>query len=437
MSATNTGGTAPAENLSTPAPSRKRSGTIGMGIAIAIAVVLLLVGIGGGYFLGKALTKTSSSSTSTVQITELGSSLLYPLMEKWGPNYTAYNPSVILSPAAGGSGAGQSNAEQGLVNIGASDGYLANASATSLINVPVAISAQLVYYNLPGIPVSEHLNLNGTVLAMIYSQVITAWNSPWILNAQNATVKAQLTALSSQTIYLVKRSDASGDTFLFSSLCQMSWSGWTYGNSTSALSGLSGTNVIGATGNSGVVSALEKQTNSIGYVGISYYSSASFGSPALGYAALGDNSSLSAVGGTVAANYVLPTPTNISYDANLGLTHLDFAQYQTAVSLILGGSPLGAIHLTNGAGGTAPTAQYPTPYPDTNLEYTLIKTSPTGNIVTSAALAATVEFLEWAISKGNFAPTGGPSGEIQGVNFVPLTAEVIGYDMQELATVQT
>jgi len=406
-----------------------------MGIAIVIAIVLLIVGIGGGYFLGKALTKSSSSSTSTTQITELGSSLLYPLMQKWGPNYTAYNPNVILSPAAGGSGAGQSNAEQGLVNIGASDGYLANASATSLINVPVAISAQLVYYNLPGIPTSEHLNLNGTMLAMIYDQKITAWNDPMILAAQNSTVAGQLSALSSQTIYLVKRSDASGDTFLFSSLCQMSWSGWTYSNSTSALSGLTGSNVIGASGNSGVVSALQKQTNSIGYVGISYYSSASFGSPALGYAALGDNTSLSATGGTVAANYILPTPTTISDDANLGLTHLNFAQYQLAVTLILGGSPLGAIDLTHGTGGSAPTSQYPTPYPDVNLEYTLIKTAPTGNVVTSSALAATVDFLKWAISNGNFASTGGPSGEIQAVNFVPLTAEVIGYDMQELSTV--
>jgi phosphate transport system substrate-binding protein len=382
--------------------------------------------------------KTSSSSgPSSVQITELGSSLLYPLMQRWGPNYPAYNPNVILSPAPGGSGAGQSNAELGLVNIGASDGYLANASQTSLINVPVAISAQLVYYNLPGIPTSEHLNLNGSVLAMIYGQVITTWNNPLILAAQNSTVQNQLTGLASQTIYLVKRSDSSGDTFLFSSLCQMSWSGWTYGSSTSALSGLSGADVIGANGNSGVVSALQKQTNAIGYVGISYESSASGGSPALGYAALGDNNSLSAAGGTVAANYILPTATTIAEDANLGLTHLDFATYQTAVSLILGGSPLGAITLTHGGGGTAPTSTYSTPYPIVNLEYTLIKTSPTGNVVTGAALAATVAFLIWAISNGNFASSGGPSGEIQGVNFVPLTPEVIGYDMQELSTVST
>jgi phosphate transport system substrate-binding protein len=397
-----------------------------MGVAIAIAVVLLLVGIAGGYELGASQNKGSSSST--IQLTETGSSLLYPLMQAWGPNYTAYNSQVVLSPESTGSGTGQSYAELGLVNIGASDGYLANASQTSLINVPVAISAQLIYYNLPGI--TAHLNLNGTILAMIYGGAITTWNNPLILAAQSPSVQTQLNGLSSQTIVPIKRSDSSGDTFLFSSLCYMSWAGWTYKYSTSALSGTPWT---GATGNSGMVAALQKTTNSIGYVGISYESTAT----GLTYAAIGDTNTLA--NGTYAAaanDYILPSATNISQDADLGLTHLQFSQYQLAVSLILGGSPAGAINLTLGGGGTAPPTGE-TPYPIVNLEYTLIKTSPTGSTVTSSALTATVHFLQWAISYGNFAPTGSPSSYIDKVNFIPLTPEVIGYDQQELATVQT
>ena len=436
MSAQNPSGTTNSDQLSNPA--RKRSGTVGMGVAIALAVVLLLIGIGGGYYLGMSMNKSSSggSSTTTTQITELGSSLLLPLMQKWGPlYYNVSGQSVVLAPAGGGSGAGQSNAELGLVNIGASDGYLANASATNLINVPVAISAQLIYYHLSTVPTSEHLNLNGTVIAMIYSQAITSWNDPLIMAAQNATVQSQLNALANtsagETIWLTKRSDSSGDTFLFSSLCQMSYASWTYGVSTTALSGLTGTNVLPENGNSGMVTGLQGQANAIGYVGISYESTAT----GLGWAAVGDNLSLSASGGVNPANYILPTATTISQDANLGLTHLNYAAYQTAVSLILGGSPLGAINLTHGGGGTNPTATSPTPYPIVNLEYTLIKTSPTGNVVTSGALAATVAFLKWAISNGNFAPTGGPSASIQAVNFVPLTPEVIGYDTMELSLV--
>jgi hypothetical protein len=143
----------------------------------------------------------------------------------------------------------------------------------------------------------------------------------------------------------------------------------------------------------------------------------------LNYAALGDNLSNSASGGVNSANYVLWSPANVSADATLGLTHLDFATYGLAVTLILGGSPYGAITLQTGGGGSNPTPGT-TPYPITNLEYTLVKTTAQANS------QAIVGFLSWAISYGNAAQYLTPIG------FVPLTAEVAGYDMQELATIQ-
>lgn len=419
-------GTTTTESLSTP--QRRRSGQVGTGMAVAIAVVLLLVGIGAGYFTGYTLHK--SSSTSKIQLTESGSSLLYPLMTAWAGGYTA----SALSAASTGSGTGQTDAEGGLVNIGGSDGYLTAAHSDGLINVPVAISAQLIAYNLPS--VTHHLNLNGSILAQIYSGVITTWNDPLILNAQSATVKTELNALSSETIYPIDRSDSSGDTFLFTSMCYVSWSGWTYGFGTSNLTG--DANVFeGGSGNVGVLTDLAGQANSIGYVGISYNSTVT--TDHLGYAALGDANSLNATGGIDASNYVLPSATNISADANLGLNQLEFtATNQLEISLILGGSPGYPLleHASLGAGGTAPTVADPHPYPIVNLEYALIKTAPTGSTVTSAALAATVAFLEWAISIGNWDTSDKASTYIDGVNFIPLTPEVAGYDMQELAWVQ-
>src|SRR6202167_4944334 len=424
MSAQNTSETPQTEQLSTP--SRKRSGTVGMAAAIGIAIVLLIVGIAGGYYLGSTLNKSSSTSTTKVQLTETGSSLLYPLMKRWAGNYSP----ATISAASTGSGTGQSDAELGLVNIAGGGGH--PADPTSLEKLPVAISAELIYYNPPG--VTQHLNLNGTVLAMIYNGTITTWNNPWILAAQPSNVQTELGGLSSETIHPIKRSDSSGDTFLFTSLCYMSWAGWSFGYSTSALTG--DTVATGATGNSGVVSALGSTVNSIGYVGISYDSSAN-AEANVHYAALGDNNSLSASGGITASNYILPSAGNISDDANLGLTHLEFSTYQLAVSLILGGSPAGAIDLLHGGGGTNPSSAYATPYPDANLEYTLIKTAPTGSVVTSTNLAATVQFLQWALSGGNWASGGNPSVWINSVNFIPLTPEVTGYDLQELAGVST
>ncbi len=423
------GGQTATESLTGTGRSRAR--TVGWGAAVGLAVVLLLVGIGGGYFLYSAVNP--KSSTSSIQITETGSSLLYPLIKNyWAPNYTAYDPNVLVSAASTGSGTGQSNAENGLVNMGGSDGYLSNASVTNLINVPVAISSQLVYYNLPG--VTGHLNLNGTVLAMIYEGTITSWNDSMILAAQSSTQDSEINALASQTIYVIKRADSSGDTFLFSSFCFMAYSGWTYGYSTSALSSLSGTNVVAATGNSGMVTAVKGQVGAIAYIGISYEASLT-GVSGVNYAALGNTRSLSAAGGVDPANYVLPGIANISADANLGLTHLQYDQYGLAVSLILGGSPTGAIALVKGGGGTDP-APSTHPYPIVNLEYILIKTGPTGSTVTAAALHATVQFLEWAVSKGNYGAGGATSAYLTAVNFVPLTPAVIGYVMTELASVQ-
>jgi phosphate transport system substrate-binding protein len=386
--------TTSSDQISSSSPSRKRSGTMSTGAAVGVAIVLLIVGLAGGYFVGSYLNK-GTSSTSTTTITETGSSLLYPLMESWGPAYTNYTPNVVLSPASTGSGTGQADAEQGLINIGASDGYLPNASATSLVNVPVAISSQLIWYNLPG--VTGHLNLNGTVLGMIYSGTITTWNNAWILAA-----------------------DSSGDTFLFTSYCDMSWSGWSFGAGNAVLSGDKTPGITFDTGNAGMVTGIEGTPEGIAYIGISYMSKVT--GTGISYAALGDNLSLSASGGTDSANYILWSPANVTADANLGLTHLNFPAYGLAVTLILGGSYAGAINLTLGGGGTNP-APGTTPYPITNLEYTLVKTTAQTNS------KAIVLFLEWAISYGNAAQYLTPIG------FVPLTPTVAGYDMQELGTV--
>ncbi len=72
-----------------------------------------------------------------------------------------------------------------------------------------------------------------------------------------------------------------------------------------------------------------------------------------------------------------------------------------------------------------PTSKYPTPYPDVNLEYTLISTQPKDPVKQRYV----VQFLEWALSAGNSATY------LDQVHFLPLTPSIIGYDMQALATV--
>ena len=410
--APSTGGTSTTSPA--PGPTRKRTRQFSAGMAIGIAVVLLVVGLGGGYVLGAYLNK---SSTSTVDITETGSTLLEPMIEIWGPNYTSHvNSHVTISPSGGGSGQGQSESEAGTIDIGASDAY--TLSTLGVADVPVAISSQLVMYNLGSTFAGVHLNLNGTILAEIYDGTITMWNDPLIEGANPHVT------LPDASIVPVVRSDSSGDTYIFSTYCDMSYSGWLYGNSTKAFQTIAPADGFASgSGNAGMVDELSKVTDSIGYVGISYMATAV--KDGLGYAALGDNASHSAAGGTNPANYVNWTTQNVSYDANLGLQRLDYATSGLAVSLILGGSPAGPTTWSTGAGGTNPTSASPTPYPITNLEYTLIKQSPAD----ASHQAYVVQFEQWVISYGQ------SSVYLSQVGFVPLTTELQGLDQQALATV--
>lgn len=157
---------------------------------------------------------------------EIGSTLLYPLYLKWVPAYEKTHRTVAITPAGTGSGTGISDALAGTVQIGASDAYLSPSELTpDVINVPLAISAQVISYNLPGI--HGHLNINGKILAGIYTGHIKKWNNPAIAQA-NPGVK-----LPDHAIIPVRRSDDSGDSFLFTShMTDSAPSVWTSGFST-------------------------------------------------------------------------------------------------------------------------------------------------------------------------------------------------------------
>ena len=95
----------------------------------------------------------TGNPTSAVTLTEDGSSLLYPYLQKLQSGITTAYPNITLSAAAGGSGKGQTDAISGAVTMGGSDAYLSPGQVTAnpgLLNVPIAVSAQAVNYNLAG-----------------------------------------------------------------------------------------------------------------------------------------------------------------------------------------------------------------------------------------------------------------------------------------------
>ena len=202
-------------------------------------------------------------------LTEAGSSLLYPLWNLWAPAYQGKYSQVSLTTGAGGSGLGISEAAAGTINIGSSDAYLSPTqvqSTPSLMNIPLAISSQVVVYNIPG--VNAHLNLSGKIIAKIYEGQITNWNDSAIA-AANPKVK-----LPSLPIVPLYRSDGSGDTFIFSQyLTKQDPSGW--GKSVgfgTTVSWPKNASALGENGNGGMVSACQQTKGCIAYVGVSYLS---------------------------------------------------------------------------------------------------------------------------------------------------------------------
>ena len=58
------------------------------------------------------------------QVTETGSTLLYPLFNLWASGYNEKYSNTTIQTAGTGSGTGISDAENGTIDIGASDAYL-------------------------------------------------------------------------------------------------------------------------------------------------------------------------------------------------------------------------------------------------------------------------------------------------------------------------
>jgi phosphate transport system substrate-binding protein len=300
-----------------------------------------------------AVTTTAQAATTLV---ETGSSLLYPLFNLWVPDFTAAT-GIQLTTTSTGSGAGISQAIKGLVQIGASDAYMSDALVTknpTMLSIPLAISAQAINYNLPGV---AKLNLSGPILAGIYSGKITKWNDKAIAKANPGV------ALPDHVIIPVHRLDGSGDTFIFSQYLAASDAGWakTYKfGTTVSWSPIPGE--IGAKGNAGMLAAAAANPYSVAYIGVSYASKVE--AAGLGTAALKNESGV----------FVLPTPANIA---------------QAADSVVTTTPPDERISMIFAPGTLA--------YPIVNYEYAIVN-STQPDAATAAGLQS---FLSWAITSGN------------------------------------
>jgi phosphate transport system substrate-binding protein len=368
-----------------------------LAVAAVIPLVLLAAcGSGPGPAAARSAATADSADSSlpaspgpqNITLSESGSTLLYPLLRAWAGEYHLLYPQLTITTAATGSGAGIAGASAGTVGIGASDAYLSSGDLVknpSLLNIPLAISAQQVNYNVPGLSPGVHLNLSGSVLAQMYQGLITRWN-----DRQIASLNPEVTLPDTRVVPL-HRADSSGDTFLFTSYLSTHDPAWNsaigYGT-TVAWPSVGG--APAETGNTGMVTGCQVTAGCVAYIGISYLSSAL--ARGLGEAQLANGS----------GQYLLPTPATIN---------------AAVASFVSSTPPNETISMVNGpaAGG----------YPIVNYEYAIVSTRQP-----SAARARDIRaFLHWAITTGN------ASSYLDQVRFQPLPAPVVSLSDSQIASI--
>jgi phosphate transport system substrate-binding protein len=362
-------------------------------LLVAVPVLLAATACGSSSTGGSASTgsttgnPSASPATSKVALSETGATELYPLMNLWAPAYNTKYPNVSITTGSTGSGAGISQAAAGAVNIGASGAYLSPGDLSAhqgLMNVALAVSAEQVNYNLPG--VTEHLKLNGKVLAAMYQGTVKTWNDPQIA-ALNPGVNLPATP-----VVPLHRSDGSGDTFVFTQyLSKQDPDGWGKSpgfNTTIAFPAVPG--ALGENGAGGMVTGCAQTPGCVAYIGTSYLDQAS--QKGLGEAELANAS----------GSYLLPNAQSVAAEA------AGFAAQTPAnqvVSLINGPAPDG--------------------YPIVNYEYAVVYSNQK-----DPAVAQTMQaFLHWAVTDGNN-PT-----FLDQFHFQPLPASVAKLSDAQIAKI--
>jgi len=214
-------------------------------------------------FLAAAvLTLGAAGTASAADITGAGATFPYPVYAKWAEAYKA-KTGVGMNYQSIGSGGGIAQIKAKTVDFGASDMPLKpeDLQSAGLMQFPAIIGGVVPVVNIEGVAPGA-LKFTGPVLADIYLGKIKAWNDKAIVDL-NPGVK-----LAADPITVVRRSDGSGTTFIWTDYLSKVSDDWKskVGSST-AVAWPEG---VGGKGNEGVAAYVQRIKGSIGYVEYAY-----------------------------------------------------------------------------------------------------------------------------------------------------------------------
>ena len=197
-----------------------------------------------------------------VDITGAGATFPYPIYAKWAEAYRQ-KAGVAMNYQSIGSGGGIAQIKAKTVDFGASDMPLKadDLTAAGLVQFPAIIGGVVPIVNLEGVAPGQ-LRFTGPLLADIYLGKVKAWNDKAIAEL-NPGVK-----LPANPITVVRRSDGSGTTFLWTDYLAKMSPEWK--QKVGAGTAVSWPEGVGGKGNEGVAAYVQRIKGSLGYVEYAY-----------------------------------------------------------------------------------------------------------------------------------------------------------------------
>jgi len=214
--------------------------------------------------VGAPIALAACGSEGTVLLNGAGATFPNIIYQKWITDYNQSHPGVQLNYQSIGSGGGIQQFTDGTVDFGASDAPMTDEEMTkvdgNVLHVPMVLGAVVPTYNLP--EVTETIRFTAEALAGIYLGEITRWDDAR-LRSSNPGV-----SLPDQEIVVVRRSDGSGTTFIWTEFLSAVSPEWASrvgtGKSVNWPVG------IGGRGNEGVSATVQQTPGAIGYVELGY-----------------------------------------------------------------------------------------------------------------------------------------------------------------------
>lgn len=215
-------------------------------------------------FVVFGLSTAVASAASTLQ--GAGSTLIAPLEAEWAAAWDSATGNTVTYNSVG-SGTGYKDIANGLVDFGASDAPLSAYSSppcNSCVQIPWGLTATGVSFHINGLrlPRGKALHLTGSILSRIYLGQITNWDNSAITSVNKGA------HIPSTPITVFWRSDASGDSFAFTSY--NSDVNGSFRSRVGASTQPSFPVGLGEKGNAGMASALLGTNGGIAYISVAY-----------------------------------------------------------------------------------------------------------------------------------------------------------------------